>query len=249
MVNWKFNTILKNSILYFLVSEPTRLPNIGYLGGGYDIYKGNPREIGSVDPGFRLEPIFNLTLDGGITPDGRYILPKGVVAELCISCVIDFSTDYVKNIHDYRKELDKSISGSASSFFGKFSASRSYKDVYKKTEEQEKKFTMNEANCALYCMKGLTFLPRELSDDFKVAVELLSNNSDDPIYYEFINAFGTHYVHSMKMGTSTSAFIKAGIDVKNGEKNELAKKFESYSEKSHIHSTGASLPSTGEMKD
>jgi hypothetical protein len=159
--------ILKFLALPFIVSKPERLPNVGYLSAGYDIYKGNPREIGSIDPGFRLEPVFNLTLDGGTTPDGRYILPKGVVAEQCISCIIDFDTNYVKTVYDYRKELDKSVSGDVSGFWGKFSASRSYKEVYEATKEQERKYTMNEANCALYCMTGLTFLPRELSDDFK----------------------------------------------------------------------------------
>ncbi|CAI2187596.1 6260_t:CDS:2 [Funneliformis geosporum] len=73
--------IFKLLALPFIVSGPERLPNVGYLSSGYDIYKGNPRETGSVDPGFRLESIFNLTLDGGTTSDGRYILPKGVVAE------------------------------------------------------------------------------------------------------------------------------------------------------------------------
>ncbi|CAG8640128.1 7907_t:CDS:2 [Paraglomus brasilianum] len=90
--------------------EPTRLPNIGYLGVGYDIYRGNPKEIGSVDKGFKLEPIFNLTLDGGITPDGRYVLPKGIAAQQCISCIIDFETDYVKTIKNYEEDLEKSIS-------------------------------------------------------------------------------------------------------------------------------------------
>jgi len=135
---------------------------------------------------------------------------------------------------------------------------------------------MNEANCALYCMTGLTFLPRELSDDFKVGVGLLTGNSNDPVYHEFINAFGTHYIHSMKMGSnfgtlteftksaweemhsqgidvsaaaSTSALIKAGVEVKDSEKLKQVEKFESYSEKSNIHSTGASLPVSGKISD
>jgi len=108
--------IFKLLTLSLLPLKPERLPNVGYLGVGYDIYKGNPREVGSVDPGFRLEPVFNLTLDGGTTSDGRYILPKGVVAEQCISCLIDFDTNYVKNFYDYSRELDKSVSGDVSGF-------------------------------------------------------------------------------------------------------------------------------------
>src|SRR5436190_24220931 len=48
---------------------------------------------------------------------------------------------------------------------------------------------------------------------------------------------------------SVSALIKAGVEVKDSEKLKQVEKFESYSEKSNIHSTGASLPSSGKMED
>ena len=92
--------ILKKLLWYSTTSpiyEPRRLPNVGYLGVGYDIYRGNPREIGNIDPGFRLEPIFNLTLDGDTTPDSKYILPMellliSVFLALLTFLLIMFST-------------------------------------------------------------------------------------------------------------------------------------------------------------
>ncbi len=43
-------------------------PNIEYLGGGYDILRGNPFSQGS-DPGFRTEAIFEFTFNQGRTYD------------------------------------------------------------------------------------------------------------------------------------------------------------------------------------
>ena len=135
---------------------------------------------------------------------------------------------------------------------------------------------MNEANCALYCITGLSFTPRKLSEDFQIVVGLLTENSSDEIYQKFINAFGTHYIYSMKMGSnfgvlteftkanwdemnyhendisfsaSVNAFIKAGIEIKDQEKIEKAKKFESYAERTQTHSSGVSLPISGKIDD
>jgi hypothetical protein len=48
---------------------------------------------------------------------------------------------------------------------------------------------------------------------------------------------------------STNALIKAGVKVNDSEKLKQVEKFNSYSEKSNIHSTGANLPASGKMED
>ena len=84
---------------------------------------------------------------------------------------------------------------------------------------------MNGANCTLYCMTGQTFLPRELSNNFRIAVSLLTDNSDDFIYSEFIDAFGTHYIHSMKMGSNfevLTEFTKSSWEEMNSREIDVA---------------------------
>ena len=55
-----------------------KMPNIGYIFKGYDIYKGNPLPTGEeiIDHGF-VYPIFEANYDEGkLTPDGRYCVPE-----------------------------------------------------------------------------------------------------------------------------------------------------------------------------
>ena len=52
--------------------------NLGYIGRGYDLYKGNPlSDDGVVDQGFRL-PIMDLPYTHKFTADGQYRVPDNV---------------------------------------------------------------------------------------------------------------------------------------------------------------------------
>src|SRR6202012_2266840 len=80
------------------------------------------------------------------------------------------------------------------------------KEIFESIRRDSAKHTMNEASCTLYCMTGLTFLPRQLSEDFRTAVDMMSDDVNDSIYQEVVTVFGTHYIYSMKMGSNFGVF-------------------------------------------
>ena len=70
-------------------TEPTMLPNIDFLGSGYDVFRGNPRSR-SRDPGFKTEKILALNYKNkSISDCGNWIIPDNVE----VSQDIAWSTD------------------------------------------------------------------------------------------------------------------------------------------------------------
>lgn len=259
--------------------EPRRFSNIMYMGVGYDIYKGNPQGInnnGQLDPGFKGS-IFNLTVDGDLTPDHKFILPKGIVGHECISCEMAFSSQKIQSIYDYSRIISRKVGGNIGfNKAFKFSASWSYKKIYNLVEERNRTIIANEANCAIYCLRGQTFSPRIFSEDFLMGVSFLSNDVDDPIYLEFIDSFGTHYINSMTLGSDFASFaefnwyswkeindekidisvassivskISGGIDITDSDQKKLAESFRNRSENVYTHSVGSPLPKSGRVED
>ena len=55
-----------------------KLPNIDFLGAGYDVYLGNPRSM-SRDPGFKTQRVLALNYETqNPSADGNWILPDEV---------------------------------------------------------------------------------------------------------------------------------------------------------------------------
>ena len=60
------------------------VPNLEYLGLGYDMIRGNPRgsESSEVDPGFRYRVLRLRQVQSDLTVDGAYTVPLGTAIKV-----------------------------------------------------------------------------------------------------------------------------------------------------------------------
>ena len=106
------------------------LPNIGYLGSGYDILKGNPLALGTVDPGFQVYSSFDLSAAGyHPSPDQRYLVPNGTELRLAPACEVSFEASSIDSISAYEQKLRQSVKTTAGYMLFSFSASQEYQKV------------------------------------------------------------------------------------------------------------------------
>merc|ERR1740129_144376 len=70
-------------------------PNIGYLGVGYDIFKGNPHSTDTVDPGFAGKVLLLSYEDGAKTDDQRYVIPDRTSAMSTALCNSGFEASKI----------------------------------------------------------------------------------------------------------------------------------------------------------
>ncbi|XP_062570587.1 uncharacterized protein LOC134232605, partial [Saccostrea cucullata] len=74
--------------------------NLGYIGRGYDLFKGNPlSEDGVVDQGFRL-PIMELPYTHKFTADGEYRIPDNV------DVIAESSAKFGSSLYSMQSESD-----------------------------------------------------------------------------------------------------------------------------------------------
>ena len=66
------------------LGESPGLPNLEYLGLGYDLIRGNPRgsELNGLDPGFRYPVIRLVQKQSDLTVDQEYMVPLGTVVKV-----------------------------------------------------------------------------------------------------------------------------------------------------------------------
>jgi hypothetical protein len=212
-----------------VTAAPATMPNIGYLLAGYDIMYGNPMPTDGqalVDPGFR-QPVFAADYtDSPLTPDQRYLIPKGTTATDCSgSCSLHFQSTEIMGTHSYQSSLEVKAEVSAGGWDAKFSASTDYKHVEQSSSTEKSVFTESEATCCAYSTEILTYTPPKFHANFLAAVATLGDEYDEATYAKFINTFGTHFVSRVTMGglwgqrseiseESWSKMVQDGLDVK-----------------------------------
>merc|ERR550532_1070223 len=87
-----------------------KLPNVGYLGQGYNIFKGNPQSSSVVDPGFQ-QPLLGLTYeDESTTADGKYVIPDKTNAEQIAICNSKSETKTISGAKSYYESLTTDVS-------------------------------------------------------------------------------------------------------------------------------------------
>ncbi|XP_062601466.1 uncharacterized protein LOC134263170 [Saccostrea cucullata] len=188
----------------------TSLYNLGYIGRGYDLFKGNPlSDDGVVDQGFRL-PIMELPYTHKFTADGEYRIPDNVDVIAESSAKFGSSFYSVQSESDYKRMLsvDASVNAARGGWgvSASFSASASYqkntREIHKgetttlnivsravayraRMSETAKMSKVNE-----YVEKAVMLLPMENCED----------ESLQEMYLNFIREFGTHYTTQVVMG-------------------------------------------------
>lgn len=187
--------------------EPAKLPNIDFLGNGYDIIKGNPH-TDLIDPGFRQQ-MFTFDYSKQTTSaDGKWLIPNNVEMLPFTSCSYHSDTTEIRGTTSYQHILnvDAKIEAGYESpaFSAKFSVSTDYKSMEKKTTNEHHKFVSSVAKCVSYRAQIRQHLPFNLSDEFVEIVRNLPTTADTAAshpYADLIEEFGTHYLSTMIMGS------------------------------------------------
>ncbi|XP_061180167.1 uncharacterized protein LOC133188680 [Saccostrea echinata] len=184
--------------------------NLGYIGRGYDLFKGNPlSDDGVVDQGFRL-PVIDLPYSNKFTADGNYRIPDNVDVIAETSARFGSSLYKVQSESDYKSMLsvDASVNahGSGWGVSASFSASTSYQKNTQQIQKGEKTTLSIVSRAVVYRARmSETSKISKVSDYFEKAITLLpmENCEDDSLqdmYLNFIREFGTHYTVEVVMG-------------------------------------------------
>ncbi|CAB9510600.1 MAC Perforin domain containing protein [Seminavis robusta] len=179
------------------------MPNIDYLFKGYDVMLGNP--LGQTDGGFQL-PIFDATYRSvQKTDDLRYLIPDKVsTIPSCEACDMVFTSTVIESSEEYIDSLmakvDVAASGRYAGFKGSFSASVGYELASERINELQQISTQSEASCCAYIAEVQTFDPPAFHENFLAALDTLTDEYDQNIYWNFVYEFGTHYVKQVTMG-------------------------------------------------
>ncbi|XP_070539755.1 uncharacterized protein [Ptychodera flava] len=189
-------------------------PNIGYLGRGYDIFYGNPRnDDGSLDPGFR-QSVIGLTFNRvKYSSDRKFLVPDQADVVREMGSYFGSSTSMITSEKSYRDSLstEVSVGGSYSGLFasGSFSASASYASMKQSTMNSQSVFVDIVGRVIVYDARLVPF-NMDVSEEFREAVSKLpaqrccafsiTCHPQCGLYDDFISAFGTHYTTSVLMG-------------------------------------------------
>ena len=177
------------------------MPNIGYLGAGYDHIHGNPHSSDHFDPGYR-QSIFDLTkYCGDVTSDNRYLIPQNSISfGTTQPCSLAFETTFVESLNDYSNGLmnhfhfdidaESKVKTNTS-----FSASNEYKRKARLINSQAQSIGETFAQCSVYSISLEKINRPELTQSFKKAVGLLPSGLDD-----LIKTYGTFFIKEMVMG-------------------------------------------------
>jgi len=152
----------------------TTLPNVAYVGSGYNLLLGNPHSFtGKIDPGFE-EPIFQLTYKerSHIAP-GSWIVPDNTSALEIHNCRSDFGSSEIQGMKSYTSSLESSVQADFSGWGAAFSASTSWKHVEQGTETQHTIYMQSSATCSVYQVFANWFAPPKVTESFAIGISTL----------------------------------------------------------------------------
>ncbi|KAL4462605.1 hypothetical protein ABPG74_000435 [Tetrahymena malaccensis] len=189
------------------------VPNIQYLGQGYNIFTSNPHSSQGLDPGYKNIAAINLTyadnLWQNVNPERTYFVPDGVQLSQQKSCTMSFTARQVASMMDYTNSLDASVSIKGTFFGGKFRASVDYQDMQNDIESGEYQYVVSHSSCSVFQLDILdtpNYHPQFTNDiqiDFSnlLSIQDNSNDAEANAYYDFFDKWGTHIVYSVNLGS------------------------------------------------
>lgn len=148
------------------------MENVGYLFGGYNIYEGSPHAPGTVDPGFQMARIFNVSYEfGQTTSDKRFLIPDYTSVVECIACATAFKSTIITSSKSYRESISQSVKVDVKFWSASFGASTEYQHVESETRKHKAVFTYAKAVCTVYCAGVDLFAVPPLMPAFRAAVK------------------------------------------------------------------------------
>ncbi len=201
------------------LGESPGIPNLEYLGLGYNIFEGNPRgsDISEADPGFR-SPVVKLRQEQTtLTIDQEYMVPLGVDVRYITACKFASKATELSSDTEYRSEVSKEASQSVEASGGisaglfsisanyAFKESSQYKAFSETTQSLQTVTYEARALCSEFKASFKPYYSHVLDETFEAVLDSLSfpwTNSPQQReeYAEFFEAFGTHYVRDVTLG-------------------------------------------------
>ena len=212
--------------IIFTVHCQDKLPNIGYLGVGYDYIKASP--LDQTDNGFLTSNIFTYQYSGKITPDGRYSIPNGVDVNAIAQCSFESSAEKITSVESLKSSFQQNVELSAQFPLFKiasatFKASGLYQRVLESTKQGEYEFTSSQAKCQVYEAGFQEFAKWNLSENLILGIQSLPFYYSRAEYSRFLNSVGQGFVAVMTMGGKASQI------------NQLSKESIEQLQKDHIN--------------
>ena len=188
-------------VALFAAAQAEKHTNVDYLSFGYDIYRGNPHSKG-VDPGFRIQSIFNLSYNQNITSsDGNWNVPDSVTMARTDACDLNFESTQLDTMASYQQSLESEVSVSGGlAGIASFKASTAYKSVENTMTTTSDKHIFSSAVCDVYTAKIDAYDPPKLHEKFIKALTTLPTDYDEEEYFRLIDNYGTHAVTEINMG-------------------------------------------------
>ncbi|KAL4472668.1 hypothetical protein ABPG74_018617 [Tetrahymena malaccensis] len=201
-ISWK-DSIQPGQIKY--------IPNVSYLGQGYNIFQGNPLSTSGLDPGFRNFPAVSLLYQDNLwdaaSPDRAYFIPDGVRVNIEKSCLITFSSKQVSTLTDYQNSLSAQVSGNGSLFSASFSASADFKQMQSTLSQKDTQCIQSHATCTAFDLSfynnanTLPLLSLQLVDKIQQLYSYQNYINEREYYYDFFDTWGTHVATSVRLGS------------------------------------------------
>lgn len=188
--------------LFLAVDATPVVPNIEYLGRGYDLIFGEPLHSGDKgDPGFKAS-LYRFDY-GYKSMDGRWVVPNGTEVSghfwnTTSERTIRWSDDSLREVLESRVHLHLFYGVSRSlRDFGAFAANKDYRRMKSKLAEGTR-FDMESELVDQFVGILSIFVGPEFSVSFKQAVEAYV---EDKICEEvLVSQFGTHFVTQVVTG-------------------------------------------------
>ncbi|EAR82900.1 MAC/perforin domain protein (macronuclear) [Tetrahymena thermophila SB210] len=187
------------------------IPNVSYLGQGYNIFQGNPLSTSGIDPGFRNVPAVDLLYQDNLwdaaSPDRAYFIPDGVRVNIEKSCLITFSSKQVSTLTDYQNSLSAKVSGKGSVFSASFSASADFKQMKDTLSQKDTQCIQSHATCTAFDLSfyndinSLPLLSLQLVDKIQQLYSYSNYTNEKEYYYDFFDSWGTHVATSVRLGS------------------------------------------------
>ena len=201
------------------IGDNSGIPNLEYLGLGYNIFEGNPRgsDISEVDPGFRSPVIKLRQTQTRQTIDQEYLVPVGVHVRYTTACKFASKATEISSEAEYRSEVAKEASqsnkASISGSYGMYSMSAnlafSKSEQYKKFSETKERFQTvtfeARALCSEFRASFKEYDSHVQDETFEMALNSLSfpwiDTAEQRVEYKrFLDSYGTHYVRDLTLG-------------------------------------------------
>lgn len=185
---------------------PPKLPNIGYIGYGYNVFTANPHASNHFDPGFGQVPIFDFTYNQQqTTADGKWLVPDNVVVPgAATECSVQGTSQTIQYTYSYMQSLSIDASFDISGYGASFSASTDYKQVEQSTSDDSDVYISSSASCQTYLVDINPFVHPNFSTVIAYQGSILPTTFDPSnasAFWEFFDLVGTHFPTQIVFGS------------------------------------------------